>query len=55
MPIQAGRKAPTFALRCDPDPEVRERYGAWGEKQSKRVAGAADHPAKLLEALTRDG
>ncbi len=24
MPIQAGRKAPTFALPCDPDKKVRE-------------------------------
>ena len=65
-----------FTLLCDPEREVMERYGAWGEKTMygkktvgvirstvivapdgtvakrwRRVAKAADHPAKVLEAL----
>ena len=65
-----------FKLLCDPEREVMERYGAWGEKMMygkktvgvirstvivapdgtvakrwRRVAKAADHPAKVLEAL----
>ena len=65
-----------FTLLCDPEREVMERYGAWGEKTMygkktvgvirstvivapdgtvakrwRRVAKAADHPAKVLEVL----
>jgi len=65
-----------FTLLCDPEKEVMERYGAWGEKTMygkktvgvirstvivapdgtvakrwRRVAKAADHPAKVLEVL----
>ena len=66
-----------FALLCDPDKKMMERYGAFGEKMMygkktrgvirstvwigpdgkvkkhwARIAKAADHPAKVLEALT---
>ena len=68
-----------FTLLSDPDREVMERYGAYGEKTLygkvtvgvirstvwigpdgrvrkhwKRVSKAADHPAKVLEALRAD-
>ena len=65
-----------FTLLSDPDKNVMEKYGAWGEKTLygkktvgvirstvwvgadgkvkkhwRRVAKAAEHPAKVLEAL----
>ena len=65
-----------FTLLSDPNREVMERYGAWGEKTMygkkvvgvirstvwigpdgkvrrhwRRVSRAADHPAKVLEAI----
>ena len=65
-----------FTLLCDPDKQVMQEYGAYGEKMMygkktvgvirstvligpdgnvvkhwRRVAKAADHPRKVLEAL----
>ena len=65
-----------FQLLCDPDKQVMEKYGAFGEKKMygkvtkgvirstvwvgpdgkvkkhwPKVANAAEHPAKVLEAL----